>query len=69
MSFTINIVREKDGTYSTTCQNLPGKVGRGNTRKEAIESIKKILAAHIDKAPISPYITGFEDRTRMLSGG
>ncbi|MES0490639.1 MAG: type II toxin-antitoxin system HicB family antitoxin [Leptospirales bacterium] len=67
MSFTVNIVREKDGTYSTNCQNIPGKIGRGKTRKEAIESIKKMLTAHIEKTPVSLYLSGDENRPRVVS--
>ena len=69
MSFTVNIVKEKNGTYSTTCASIPGKVGKGSTRKEAIESIKKMLIVHIEKSPMLPTLSGYEDRARMLSIG
>ncbi len=41
--FTVALRREKEGGYSVQCLELPQAISQGETRKEALASIKEAI--------------------------
>ena len=45
MKFTVTIDRDEDGVWIAECPALPGCVSQGDTKEQALENIKAVLAA------------------------
>lgn len=47
MRFRILIEKDEDGMFVVQCQNLPGCISQGKTRKEALENIKDAIQGYL----------------------
>lgn len=45
MKFNVTIDRDEDGVWIVECPSIPGCVSQGQTKEEALESIKDAIAA------------------------
>jgi predicted RNase H-like HicB family nuclease len=45
MKFNVTLDRDEDGVWIVECHSIPGCVSQGQTREEALESIKDAIAA------------------------
>lgn len=45
MKFNVTLDRDEDGVWIVECPSVPGCVSQGQTREEALESIKDAIAA------------------------
>jgi len=45
MKFNVTIDRDEDGVWIVECPSIPGCVSQGQTKEQAIESIKDAIAA------------------------
>ncbi len=45
MKFNVTLDRDEDGVWIVECPSIPGCVSQGQTREEALESIKDAIAA------------------------
>lgn len=45
MKFNVILDRDKDGVWIVECSSIPGCVSQGQTREEALENIKDVIAA------------------------
>lgn len=43
MRFNVTINRDEDGTWIVECPSIPGCVSQGDTRDEALESIREAI--------------------------
>jgi predicted RNase H-like HicB family nuclease len=43
MIFNITIDRDEDGMWISECPSIPGCVGQGKTKEEAVENIKEAI--------------------------
>jgi len=43
MKFNITLDRDEDGVWIVECPSIPGCISQGNTREEAIESIREAI--------------------------
>ena len=62
MKYRVLIEQDEDGVYVVEVPALPGCISQGQTREEAVESIKEAIAAYIESLeahdePIPPSIT------------
>jgi predicted RNase H-like HicB family nuclease len=44
MRFNITLDRDEDGVWISECPSIPGCVSQGQTKQEAVESIKDAIA-------------------------
>lgn len=44
MNFTVTIEQNEDGVYVVECPVIPGCVGQGTTREEALANVKEVIA-------------------------
>ena len=61
MQYRILIEQDENGIFVAECPSLPGCVSQGNTREEAITSIRDAIGGYIEslerhKDPIPPSI-------------
>lgn len=45
MKFNVTLDRDEDGVWIVECPSIPGCVSQGQTREEALKSIKDAIAA------------------------
>ena len=45
MKFSVTLDRDEDGIWIVECPSIPGCVSQGQTRQQAIESIKDAIGA------------------------
>ncbi len=62
MKYRVLIEQDEDGVYVVEVPALPGCISQGQTREEAVESIREAIAAYIESLkahdePIPPSIT------------
>ena len=62
MKYRVLIEQDEDGIYVTEVPSLPGCISQGQTRAEALASIKEAMAAYIESLeahnePIPPPIS------------
>ena len=62
MKYRVLIEQDEDGIYVAEVPALPGCISQGQTREEAVESIKEAIAAYLESLeahdePIPPPIT------------
>ena len=43
MKFNVMIDRDEDGVWIVECPSIPGCVGQGNTRDEALDNIREAI--------------------------
>jgi predicted RNase H-like HicB family nuclease len=43
MAFTVTLYQDEDGKWVVACPSIPGCVSQGETREEALESIKDAI--------------------------
>ena len=48
MKFVVTIDRDEDGIWIVECPSIPGCVSQGNTKDEALESIKDAIAGCLE---------------------
>jgi predicted RNase H-like HicB family nuclease len=48
MKFVTSITRDEDGMWIVECPAIPGCVGQGNTRAEALENAREAIAACLE---------------------
>ena len=48
MRYRVTIEHDEDGIYVAQVPALPGCISQGNTRKEALQSIREAIIAYID---------------------
>lgn len=44
MKFNITLDRDEDGVWISECPSIPGCVGQGKTKEEAVDNIKDAIA-------------------------
>ena len=52
MRYRVVIEQDEDGVYVAECPTLPGCVSQGNTRDEALTSIKDAMAGYLESLKI-----------------
>lgn len=62
MKYRVLIEQDEDGIYVAEVPALPGCISQGQTREEAVESIKEAIAAYLESLeahdePVPPPIT------------
>lgn len=62
MKYRVLIEQDEDGIYVAEVSALPGCISQGQTREEAVESIKEAIAAYLESLeahdePVPPPIT------------
>jgi predicted RNase H-like HicB family nuclease len=62
VKYRVLIEQDEDGVYVVEVPALPGCISQGQTREEAVESIREAIAAYIESLeahdePIPPSIT------------
>ncbi len=62
MKYRVLIEQDEDGVYVAEVPALPGCISQGQTREEAVESIREAIAAYLESLeahgdPIPPPIT------------
>ena len=62
MKYRVLIEQDEDGVYVAEVPSLPGCISQGQTREEAVESIREAIAAYLESLeahgdPIPPPIT------------
>lgn len=45
MRFSVTLDRDEDGVWIVECPSIPGCVSQGQTKQEALESVKDAIAA------------------------
>jgi predicted RNase H-like HicB family nuclease len=45
MRFNVTLDRDEDGVWIVECPSIPGCVSQGQTKQEAVENIKDVIAA------------------------
>lgn len=48
MTFTVTIDRDEDGTWVAKCPVVPGSLGHGKTKAEALENVKAAIKICLD---------------------
>ena len=62
MKYRVLIEQDEDGMYVAEVPSLPGCISQGQTREEAVESIREAIAVYLESLeahdePIPPPIT------------
>ncbi|MEH2034095.1 MAG: type II toxin-antitoxin system HicB family antitoxin [Nostoc sp.] len=48
MKFHVILDRDEDGVWIVECPSIPGCISQGQTREEALENIKDVIAACLE---------------------
>jgi len=48
MNFNVTLERDEDGIWIVECSSIPGRVGQGQTRQQALENIKDAIAVCLE---------------------
>ena len=62
MKYRVLVEQDEDGIYVAEVPSLPGCISQGQTREEAVESIREAIAVYLESLeahdePIPPPIT------------